>query len=402
MDARCRIELFGGLRVIRGDRVITRFRTQATASVLAYLAYHLEASHPRELLVELCWPSSAPESGRNLLSQALSSLRRQLEPPGVPPGTVLVASRWHVSLNPQAVSTDVAEFRQWIGTAAGPSTEDAAARALACGVEVYRGELLSGCYYDWAVIEQRRLARQYAEALRQLADYWEHRGRPELAVDYLCRLIRSDALCVPAHHHLVRLLVSAGSPAEALRAYADLERMMEREFGRPVPEETTALVSELLDRSHTARPVAPAPVPRDAPGRELEVPARKRARPPAPLPVRISRFFGREAEIAWLGETLCSPATRLLTLVGPGGAGKTRLAIEAAERVSERAPLSVRFVPLASTAEPKHIPGTLAEALGLPHSPDLQPPFGLPLMGCEIYCTDSDCRTARTCSRWSR
>src|SRR5689334_18626104 len=98
MEARCRIELLGGLRVWQGERAITRFRTQKTGAVLAYLAYYLPRPHPREVLIELFWPESTPEAGRQSLSMALSSLRHQLEPPGIPANTILLADRLTLGL----------------------------------------------------------------------------------------------------------------------------------------------------------------------------------------------------------------------------------------------------------------------------------------------------------------
>src|SRR5262245_3233453 len=86
--SRCRIQLFGGLRVLQGEQEITHFRTQKTASLLAYLAYFLPRSHPREVLIELFWPDGGVETSRHSLSVALSSLRQQLEPPGIPDGAV--------------------------------------------------------------------------------------------------------------------------------------------------------------------------------------------------------------------------------------------------------------------------------------------------------------------------
>src|ERR1051326_3118100 len=110
MDTRCRIELFGGLRLQQGDRLITRFRSQRTAALLAYLAYYRQRRHPREVLIDLLWPEYDLHAGRNSLSVALSSLRHQLEPPGVPAGAILQADRVSVGLNSAVVSTDVAEF----------------------------------------------------------------------------------------------------------------------------------------------------------------------------------------------------------------------------------------------------------------------------------------------------
>src|SRR5260370_38564225 len=111
MDAAWQIELFGWLRAVQPDRIVTRFQTQKTASLLAYLAFFRERSHPRQELIELLWPESPVEAGRNRLRVALSSLRHQLEPPGIPPGSVILGDRLSVQLNPAACGTDVADFR---------------------------------------------------------------------------------------------------------------------------------------------------------------------------------------------------------------------------------------------------------------------------------------------------
>src|SRR5438094_807818 len=83
-ETRCRIELLGDLRVRRGDRVITHFETRKTAALLAYLAYHLHRSHPREVLAEILWPEEDPEATRARLRQALAALRRAIEVRGPP------------------------------------------------------------------------------------------------------------------------------------------------------------------------------------------------------------------------------------------------------------------------------------------------------------------------------
>src|SRR6476661_5599274 len=106
MDTPWHIALLGRLQATQGARTITRFRSQRTAAVLAYLAYHLHRPHPREVLIELLWPEAVPSRGRNNLSRELTSLRRQLEPPGVPAGSVIRADRASVQLNPTACTTD--------------------------------------------------------------------------------------------------------------------------------------------------------------------------------------------------------------------------------------------------------------------------------------------------------
>src|SRR5437879_1616243 len=165
MDAPWRIEMLGGLRAVLGDRVVTRFRSHQTAGLLAYLAYYSRRSHPREELIERLWPERDPESGRNSFRVALSSLRRQLEPPGVPAGVVLVADRANLQLNPVAAVTDVAQFAAAIQAAERSGNADGRAEPLAEAVELYQGELLPGFFDDWILPERRRLAEAYLSAL---------------------------------------------------------------------------------------------------------------------------------------------------------------------------------------------------------------------------------------------
>src|SRR5687767_5687710 len=112
MDTGYRVEMLGRFRVQQGSREITRFRTQKTAALLAYLAFYSSRSHPRDVLIELFWPKSELDAARTNLSVALNALRSQLEPPGVPQGAILIADRSQVRLNPIAFTTDVEDFEQ--------------------------------------------------------------------------------------------------------------------------------------------------------------------------------------------------------------------------------------------------------------------------------------------------
>src|SRR5437870_12576641 len=154
----CRIELLGRLRAGRDGRLITRFQTQKTGALLAYRALHSRRPHPREQLVELLWPDDDEGSARHKLRMALSSLRRQLEPPGVPAGTVILTDRFSAQLNPAAVTTDVAEFDAALQAAARAGSDRERVQLLAEAVEPYGGELLPGYYEEWIDAERQRLA----------------------------------------------------------------------------------------------------------------------------------------------------------------------------------------------------------------------------------------------------
>src|SRR5438552_15771197 len=156
MNALWRITLLGELRAEGGGQVFTRFKTQKVASLFAYLAYHLPHAHSREILIELLWPESDALTLRNSLSVALSSLRNQFEPPGVPQGTVLRADRFSVGLNPATVTTDVAEFEQAIRAAAKAGSALERAQHLTEAVEIYQGPLLPGFYRS----EERRVGKE--------------------------------------------------------------------------------------------------------------------------------------------------------------------------------------------------------------------------------------------------
>jgi DNA-binding SARP family transcriptional activator len=165
MNSLWHIQLFGGVcarqTTPQGERRINRFRTQSAAALLAYLAYFKGHSHAREILVERIWPDVALDSGRHNLSNALSSLRNQLEPPGVPAGTVIIADRLSVELNPAAYTSDVEVFEQALRQAAQIRTSEIQKmERLARAVDAYTGVFLPDHYQAWITTEQERLAQR--------------------------------------------------------------------------------------------------------------------------------------------------------------------------------------------------------------------------------------------------
>jgi DNA-binding SARP family transcriptional activator len=343
-----RIELFDGLRATQGERIITRFRTQRAAALLSYLAYYLDRKHPREAVCDVVWPESDPTAGRLCLRVELSSLRRQLEPPGIPHGAVLVTDRLSVRLNPTAVTTDVAEFRSALQSAERANSDVERVAFLTSAVELYRGELLHGFFEEWIGVEQQRLSDAYLNALRRLTTLLEQAHDFERALDYAHRAVSADPLREESHRTLMRLYAAVGRPAAALEQYNALEHILKDELDIAPSAATCALAREIGEREIRERRGTTgndrnrrigesanrrglrfpgSPVPR--------FPASPSSSPAGSLPLQFTRFFGREKEIAQLREMLSAsnhPTTRLVTLTGVGGSGKTRLTIEVAER----------------------------------------------------------------------
>ncbi len=375
MNTPWRIEMLGGLRATREGEVVSRFRSEAIGALLAYLALHAGRAHPRLSLVELHWPDADLDKGRNNLRVALTHLRQRLEPPGIPMGAIITANRRTVRLNPAAVRTDAAEFEAALASAARAGSAPEREERLAAAAAGYAGELLPGNGTAWVLPERQRLLEAYVGAVTELARQREQVGDLTGAVKWARRAVTAEPLEEEAQHDLIRLLV-AGKRWDAARAqFADLRERLEREAGVEPAARTRALVAGLEgrgspERSPRSRPAVPPVTPDGRPDPRPAVETRAR------LPLQFTRFFGREAEVAWLGEALerQEPSVpRLVTLTGPGGTGKTRVAVEVAERLRPAFAEAVWFVPLADLSDPRLIFERLVDALGHRHSPTVEP-----------------------------
>jgi predicted ATPase/DNA-binding SARP family transcriptional activator len=362
------ITLLGTLSARSDSLVVTRFRTRQTGMLLACLALCSERSQSREELADRLWPDEAvPEAGRTNLRVALSSLRRQLEPPGVPAGSVLVADRNSLRLRPQSFTTDIGAFQAALRPPCEEEPPSARAARLSRAVALYGGELLPGGYDDWILRARESLAAQYRRALGQLFETWEALGELESARECANRLIEADPLEETGYLALMRLSVEKGEPAKALREFERLERLLRAELGAEPSEEARNLVALVRVSSPAvgdfSKPAAASPLP------PLPAPAVETLEPLRVLPLSWTRFFGREAEQAALRELLTGGRTRLVTLTGPGGAGKTRLATEVGQSLAQTFPGPICFVPLADILSAPHLPEAIAAGLRLP-------PFG--------------------------
>lgn len=368
-----RIELFGGLRALSGERVITRCRTYKTGALLAYLALFPGRAHSREELCDLLWPEADLDAGRMNLRVALSSLRRQMEPPGTPHGAVLVADRSKIQLNPAACATDVADFEAALESSSRPGAEETAALMRAVGL--YRGDLLPEIYDDWALGERERLAQAHLGALHRLTRRLTQAGDFDRALDYAHRALPLDPLCEKSYRLLMRLYGALGRPDAARQQFQTLTQLLRVEMNAAPSAETRDLAAR-LDAPATEQQASPPATLPSAPDKPRFLPSEDAPAGHAPadsLPVTFTRFFGRAEERERLTALLADPQTRLVTLTGPGGNGKTRLAVEAARGLGGPFPGGVWFVPLADVADPRRLGDAVLAALRLPRAASADP-----------------------------
>ncbi|HEX8238013.1 MAG TPA: tetratricopeptide repeat protein [Abditibacteriaceae bacterium] len=402
-----RIELFNGLCVRVGTQTITRFRSQKTAELLAYLAFHPQRMHPREVLIGLLWPEFDTSAARKSLRVALSSLRHQLEPPGVAPGSIILADPSAVGLHAGAIATDVAEFESALEAGSRASNRSEQVELLGRATQLYCGELLPGYYSDWVLLEQRRLAELFFGALTQVLAHLRGEGDVERAIPFAEHGVRVDPLREEAHLQLIRLYVATHQWNAAQRRYRDLEHILRERL-----DETPSAMAQSLARE-IERQSSGEPSQSSQPSHDLHAPSRRKSRvnkpirsdsfstrelpsppagvAPAPqvyLPFLPTRFFGREEELARLRGMLSSPnghniphgiphEPRLLTLTGASGSGKTRLALELAWQLAKDSGTPRRgaicFVSLGDLRNAALIPGEIVDALRLSRSSDGEP-----------------------------
>src|SRR5436190_1201588 len=238
-------------------------------------------------------------------------------------------------------------------------TIDAYRDALA----LYGGELLpEDRYEDWTAGQREALRELHLALLLELAEHHAGLGDAAGAVEALQRAVVDDPLHEEAHRRLMRLFAEVGRRQQALAQYQQLRQTLRREYEADPDPETRRLFGDIL--AGRLDPVAPTEAPAEArPPGARRGPAREGAGPRHNLPVQLTSFVGRERELGELRGQL--HRSRLLTLTGPGGAGKTRLALEvAAERLRDYDD-GVWLVELAALADPGLVAQETAVVLGM-------------------------------------
>nr|WP_309696127.1 AAA family ATPase [Armatimonas sp.] len=368
-----RVEMLGSFQVRgAGTAAISRFRTRQTACLFAYLTLHRGKRLPREILAEMFWPDAPnQEKARASLAVAVSSLRSQLETGQA--GQVLLVDPRSLGVRTEAISSDVLEFEQALDRLASDDTPQTI-EALRQTLSLFRGTFLPGFYDDWVLGEQARLRDRFITAVRRLGSYFEQEGDIDEAIYWRRQELLHFSEDAGALEHLLQLLTEEERLEEAAQVYHDATRRWKDEGRGTLPH-------SVWQRAQRALEIYPTPTQKTRPRRPI--PATPVAEEPVravlpvslpPLPLEITRFVGREAELSQLNAFVEQADGRLLTLIGPGGIGKTRLAIEAAHQL-QQAGGSAYFVALQNTHQEQDFLLALASSLQirLPAGPDADP-----------------------------
>ena len=367
---------FGAPRIERNGVAVTVERRK-TLALLAYLAVTRQP-HSREALATLLWPDFDGERARAALRRTLVDLNASL-------GKGWVDAEGDQIALPEAadVHADVRGFRDataavarhghrrgLVGASGQPCAQCLA--ALSRAADLYRGDFLAGFtlpdaeeFDTWQTCQTETFRLELAEALEMLAEGYAGRNEPRRALPHARRWLSLDPLCEPAHRCLMRLYAAAGDRRAALQQYAACQEALDKELGIPPEPETMTLYERikagLLAQSVPARDEG-STIPARAPTPPFPV-------SPAPhLPRPTTAFFGREAELALIVTRLANPACRLLTVLGPGGVGKSTLALQAVAALDAEPayfPAGVAYVPLAGVATADLVPSAILQALAL-------------------------------------
>lgn len=330
------IRLFGPLDVRVHGEPVRPLRSRRGGWLLALLALRQDREVERGWLATMLWPESPPDTALANLRRTLLDLRDALGPAKI---CLCAPSARTLRLDSRAFC-DVVVFDACLA-AGDPASLEAA-------IELYRAPLLEGCAEEWATPERESREQQFLEVLEKLASTAIAHREYAVAARYLRRAINIDPLRESAHRVLMEALARAGDYAAVDRHYRELRLLLHKEVNAEPTVETTTLYWRLRQESRLRPAKLP---PQTAPL------ARRR------LPCPLTTLVGRVGEIEEAVSAM--ERHRLVTLTGPGGVGKTRLAIAVAEQIGPGYPNGICFVDLVPVAEAGGVPLAIGRALGI-------------------------------------
>ncbi|MEU6504804.1 BTAD domain-containing putative transcriptional regulator [Streptomyces sp. NPDC046942] len=334
-----RFSLLGSTQALRSDGTPVPVGGARLRALLSVLALRAGRAVPVGVLVDEVWGADPPADAAGALQALVGRLRRTL-------GADAVASAdggYRLTATPDDV--DLTRFDRLTGEGLAALADGDPAKAAAVlddALALWHGPALADLPDHSA--EAARWETRRLDALRARHTAALALGHAEQALPELTALCDEHPLDEPLQALRLRALRDTGRPAQALAAHEDVRRLLADRLGTDPGPELRALHAELLT---TEAPEPRKPEPRPAVGN---------------LPARLTSFVGREADIEAIGADLAR--ARLVTLLGPGGAGKTRLSLEAAEAVRHTVRDGVWLAELAPVDDPEAVPQAVVTAIG--------------------------------------
>jgi DNA-binding SARP family transcriptional activator/predicted ATPase len=334
----------GGFTVHRDGELLAGFGYAKVKALFTYMLMEDPIPFSREMIASIFWPEQPEEKARHSLRQAVSQLRVVLREDEKEPPFIL-ADRTSIQRNPQAcIRCDVSEIESCL-TASVLERPDIA--ALERGVSLYRGELLKGLsisgaepFEEWLASRRAYFHRLVTTSLEKIIDIHEHRLNFEQARIFAEKWVSIEPWREEAHRKLMLHYARCGQRSAALRQYQVCRQELLERLDLSPDRETESLARRIQFQNHLQKS----------------------------LPQQTSPIIGRERELERVEGYLSDPGTRLVTITGQGGVGKTRLALEVGQRMYTkdwRLYLNgVVFVPLSGSTSLEGLLAGLAQSFG--------------------------------------
>ena len=351
--ARLTVRLFGSFQVHLNEAAITKFKSNKVRALLAYLMVESHEVHSREKLAALFWPEMSAKRANSNLSQALYSLRQKIQDHLANP-PFLIRSREAVQFNRESdYWLDIERFNQnLIREKVQEPSNDEDFDNLQRAIDLYQGDFLevlsfesSLVFDEWILVKRQRFQRQVLDGLHQLAAYYGAQNELPKALPLAWRQVEVDPLDERAIRQLMQLLAANHQRSQALTQFERLQVMLADEL-KVAPEPETIVLRDHIRGGFRSTD---------------QIKTRTDN-----LPALLTPLIGRQQELVEILDQCGNPDCRLLTILGPGGSGKTRLALEAAKASLEHFDHGVFFVPLNPVQSPASVLPAILKALDLP------------------------------------
>ena len=363
-----RIGMLGPLEVSDAAGRPVRVGGHRVRALLILLALDAGRVVPTHALIDRLWPEERPADAANALQSLVSRLRVALRQAGLPEGVVESSpAGYRLAVPPEAVDAIAFESQARAGgqaLARGDARE--AAGLLRAALGQWRGSALTDvAAQEFAFAPAARLTELRAAATLDRIEADLVLGAADAAlIGELRALTAGDELAERPAALLMRALAAAGRQSEALAVYQRTRERLAEHLGvdpsRRLEEAHLAILRQEIPQAAVPHLTRPSPGPAAAAGqREPE----RAGEPGGPRAATVRRpptsFIGRDGDVADVLKRL--RAERLVTLTGPGGIGKTRLATEVAATLA----VPAWFAELAPVANPVEVPYAVLDALGL-------------------------------------